>query len=1807
MNFKKMSAKALSVFMSLIMLFSVFAPAVSAIDADHNHATEKPDLNYVSLGDSMSNGYGLDGYAQNGYFDISENEGIGQYGKGAYTTQFAEYLTMGGLVNVNHIQLAASAMLSRDLLFLVGGGEYINDGYTGFIDYVGLSWKDLIDAEGNIINEEFFADLQALYIKSIANADVITMGLGNAEFGAYIMHKLMTCLGFGGTSYTEVIDYVQLENLMDTCDPALVEKVIELRDKYLAMLPQDEAFEAFENEQIETIANLFIYTILDFCNNYTKILDRIVELNPDVEIMIVGLMNTLTGVKFELNGETYDLGDYMGLALDIVNTHLTTYATVQVVNDEAYRNATIYYTAAPKVEVIIDTYADGLNDVVRARFHETIVGKNGKADGYVWGLLNSAGNVPYIALSEIEAFEANRIAYTEELAFRMPVLSGLVDANTWYNVYTPEMREAILAAYADVIEEGVMGYLALIQMYLAFEAAIVKASEGSTLSLGSFVAISDLSIVLEDVISAMDYDQADLESAILASKTNKDEAYKAFIAIVEDKLTGIYPTGTLDKDTFGDGSREYLSKTPVINFLIGGKITNNSNKILADFAGVYNTIEEFYDDVENLSEDELVKKIADKIYNDFCLNYYTEAQQAQLNYYEKATGLAFRIVNAASACLDAEYGEYYEYLYFVPGYASEAMCENEVLKGLLGLFGRCLIGNGIGAHPSENGHNTLFEAVRSAYADQYTTVDKTVDDLRVLCDYIYKNYDKFYAEAYKLAVKEGYIAQMDAYLVEAINAVRYAENWIDGYSEYYSPALVAQIAASADSTVASIEALRAVLANADKLDAELNATIVALAAQVESNLNEFATLIKIAATEVNAHASEQLGVVDAVVAEELAKALAVINAKVNAVLEAVAYVEAQVQKQIAIADAQIAAFVEIAEAYLVELFGEAVKTKAEAEAKIAEAIAYLNALIKAFLSNSAYTANYTVTADSYYVAIGGDDAVYAELLAEKMGLGADQFTTMGWDIDATIIAKADLITIGYTENMISGFATEQLFGYVAEYLDVTLRADINEFIKEAIAHVLGQLPFEPTEETMAMISETIGTTIDTTISDYMFIFGLEGAETTEMDWAALVGEANVAYVENALNAITNSLIAAGIPATYGYKIEVVDYLLENINEIAPEYAVIFSMITEESIKAMFGEYATYTVEFPVADLVAYAVESYLYSYVQFNVEYAKLVYAVNAINPDAQIVLLGNYSAFSGLGLDYELVVDGVAINFSDIFTAEIQNSANSYADEVFEAIFGTLEGAVDGDKIDSALGSVDSAITSGASTLYEIIYGILSDVENVRDYIDGTEVALPEIPAIPSCPVLENVLAMISKINPNVIKDIDWESIVGFDAIETTVAVAGAISNAVETIENTLVDLGIFETYTITLPTLDLIYANLDKFDAETRAMIESLDQAELRAMLGDLAEYVVEVKTISAKAVDTIKSYFNGFYNELAGIELTVFEGFNTTIDLGELLSAPTSIHALFYAYTMKNVIFVDISDAAIAYEATDLFDFIIGYLFDNTATDLSEAGHAYIAEQIYNALNVVCGHRINGHVCDYCGEIFSACADNDNDHKCDVCGEALTACADANNDHKCDVCGAELTKCADANNDHKCDVCGPTLTQCADANNEHKCDVCGTTMTQCADANNDHKCDVCGTTMTQCADANNDHKCDVCGETMTQCADANNDHNCDVCGTKLSECADANKDHKCDVCGATMTQCADSNNDHNCDVCGAKLSECADNDKDGKCDICGAEVAKEGLSTGAVIAIVAGSIVVAAGIGVGIFFGIKTGFFAKLFKKN
>ena len=66
-------------------------------------------------------------------------------------------------------------------------------------------------------------------------------------------------------------------------------------------------------------------------------------------------------------------------------------------------------------------------------------------------------------------------------------------------------------------------------------------------------------------------------------------------------------------------------------------------------------------------------------------------------------------------------------LLVMPDTLGDVIAESE-MQGLLALFARCVIGNGLGGHPSENGHDELARAVAAAYGVK-TAEDKTDENL----------------------------------------------------------------------------------------------------------------------------------------------------------------------------------------------------------------------------------------------------------------------------------------------------------------------------------------------------------------------------------------------------------------------------------------------------------------------------------------------------------------------------------------------------------------------------------------------------------------------------------------------------------------------------------------------------------------------------------------------------------------------------------------------------------------------------------------------------------------------------------------------------------------------------------------------------------------------------------------------------------------------------------------------------------------------------------------------------------------------
>ncbi|MBR6521915.1 MAG: hypothetical protein IKT47_04540, partial [Oscillospiraceae bacterium] len=131
-----MKKRILSIVLVLAMVISMVPVAMAS-------ETPAKTIKYVSIGDSMTNGYGFNGYNQDthtvptGHIPLTEYnffDGTNVYGDGSYALQFEEYLArlLGKEVDyrgngstglsdgVDHIELALSGFRPEDLLILLG-------------------------------------------------------------------------------------------------------------------------------------------------------------------------------------------------------------------------------------------------------------------------------------------------------------------------------------------------------------------------------------------------------------------------------------------------------------------------------------------------------------------------------------------------------------------------------------------------------------------------------------------------------------------------------------------------------------------------------------------------------------------------------------------------------------------------------------------------------------------------------------------------------------------------------------------------------------------------------------------------------------------------------------------------------------------------------------------------------------------------------------------------------------------------------------------------------------------------------------------------------------------------------------------------------------------------------------------------------------------------------------------------------------------------------------------------------------------------------------------------------------------------------------------------------------------------------------------------------------------------------------------------------------------------------------------------------------------------------------------------------
>ena len=357
--------------------------------------------------------------------------------------------------------------------------------------------------------------------------------------------------------------------------------------------------------------------------------------------------------------------------------------------------------------------------------------------------------------------------------------------------------------------------------------------------------------------------------------------------------------------------------------------------------------------------------------------------------------------------------------------------------------------------------------------------------------------------------------------------------------------------------------------------------------------------------------------------KELVGADAAVQAKIEAQIKAVEDKIAEVKAVVADVKAYFAevnAAVEAVEAALEDVVAAAKKVGTDVKA-LCEAIKNLKAAICRL--NESVVALHDAVVDEVAKLLG-----YCGLIADE---AIDVVETLGYYVDLlsyipAIIEEAyiDAITDNYLVSIDShyvalgdanayGDAADMLVEHLTQFLGAEVSHDNKTVAGQSAADLLAALPEYAETLTQADLV-TIGFSANTFtqfVVDQLRAT-LTGAAPAELDWEAYLGEDGAAYVAEAMAALKVELVAAG----------------------AGEFEGI-----------------------DIAALVVLAVESYAYSYVEYVANYIQVIEGVHAINPDAQVVLVGMHNPMAGVVLN----VEGTEIAIGD-YLEYLVDISNVYA-----------------------------------------------------------------------------------------------------------------------------------------------------------------------------------------------------------------------------------------------------------------------------------------------------------------------------------------------------------------------------------------------------------------------------------------------------------------------------------------------------------------------------------------------------------------
>ena len=339
---KKLIKKSLAVILALMMLSCSFSClAAVELNADAVAAHYGQYENYVLLGDSVASGYRDVITDRDQKFNTDNKESAFYRIDGSYGDVIADAIIDDGSMTA----MAGPGFRTIEIRYM------LEDDYAANCTDEYLFYCSNIHVNGDPVTE-----WRTKYKKAVAEADLITLGVGGNDWGQYILWYLGETLIRAG-SYDEIVN--SLGKLVDGSVELNLETVF-------------KALEIIGNNS-DAITAIFAglpaaleYGLSTFYENWDIMIEDIYEYNPDVTLMVVGMSdNGVKGKYFDYNGVeggpvTGSLiggGDSNAIAKYIVDSILTVGNTPMIEGAKKYGYTYVDTTGTTYVESHPD--ADG--------------------------------------------------------------------------------------------------------------------------------------------------------------------------------------------------------------------------------------------------------------------------------------------------------------------------------------------------------------------------------------------------------------------------------------------------------------------------------------------------------------------------------------------------------------------------------------------------------------------------------------------------------------------------------------------------------------------------------------------------------------------------------------------------------------------------------------------------------------------------------------------------------------------------------------------------------------------------------------------------------------------------------------------------------------------------------------------------------------------------------------------------------------------------------------------------------------------------------------------------------------------------------------------------------------------------------------------------------------------------------------------------------------------------------------------------------------------------------------------------------